>query len=127
MKTKITERHKRRLIYEKRIIICIVIGFCILAALLISGLFSSKPEKIKGTWAYDSYTRYEFDGKKDGCMYLGELDFEYKYTVKGNKITMDFIDEDIQDCVYTFKLDEDKLIITGGKGTAGGTFELKRK
>lgn len=83
--------------------------------------------QIQGTWQYDEYIKYEFDGEGSGCMCLEDLHYEYKYTVDNNELILDFKDESVHDCTYTFLIDGNALMLTGGEGTIGGTYELKKQ
>lgn len=80
-----------------------------------------------GTWKYDEYTQYEFDGNGNGCMCLENLHYEYTYTVKDNELKLDFKDDSVRDCTYTFSIKNDTLTITGGEGTVGGSYELYKQ
>lgn len=82
---------------------------------------------LTGTWVYDQYTKYEFDGYGKGCMCLENLHYEYAYEIDGNTLSMDFENEAVHDCSYTFTVNEGQLTIVGGKGTSGGTYMLTKK
>lgn len=60
-------------------------------------------------------------------MRLEELRYDYKYKIKGDKLNIDFKDDAIKDCSYTFQIDDNKLMLTGGEGTVGGTYDLHRQ
>ena len=130
----IQPRRRSKAYYRKKrqrqyIIITVVV---FLVVLLILGLvafllFRNQNDVIEGTWIYDQYTQYEFDGKNDGCMCLEELHYEFTYTVKGDSLKMDFEDPSVHDCEYKFKIDGNSLILIGGEGTTGGTYNLKKK
>ena len=83
---------------------------------------------LNGTYVYDELTQYEFDGKGNGCMRLeNEYHYEYKYSVSGDTLMLDFEADEVHDATYTFNLDNDKLTLTGGEGTTGGTYILTKK
>ena len=130
MKTILNEKHKRRKRQEKRLIIGMVVGFDILVGIVImyaGGIIGSHAEVVAGTWKYDDYMSFEFDGKKKGYMYLGDLEYDYTYKVRRNKLKLDFTDEAVEDCVYKFDIIENTLTLVGGEGTTGGTYQLQRK
>jgi len=126
IKARKIKQKKRR---QKRIICLIILGFIILVAVLM-GIMSiiSRLDlnAVEGAWIYDAYTSYEFDGKGNGCMRLEELSYEYTYTVKDNKLTINFKDDSVRDCTYAFSIKDDTLTIIGGEGTVGGTYKLHK-
>lgn len=104
-----------------------------IAAILFSAILSAcepvhgSADVMEGIWVYDKYTQYEFDGKRNGCMYLEELHYDYSYKLKGNQLSMDFADEAVHDCSYEFNIQDDVLTLIGGEGTVGGTYKLYRE
>lgn len=130
MKTVLNEKYKKRKKQEKRLITGIVIGFIILASIILMyacGIIGSHPEELSGTWVYDDYMNFEFDGKKSGYMHLGDLEYDYRYKVRRNRLKLDFTDEAVEDCVYKYVINENNLTLVGGEGTTGGTYQLQRK
>lgn len=83
--------------------------------------------QFQGKWVYDEYTAYEFDGVGNGCMCLEDIHYKYTYTVDNNELKIDFEDDSIRDCSYIFQINDGTMIITGGEGTIGGTYELHKK
>lgn len=84
---------------------------------------------LQGVWHYDQYTEYEFDGKGNGCMCIEETNhYEFTYTIDGNTLKIDFALDYVTDCEYNFKIENDKLTLIGGKGTAnlGQEYTLER-
>lgn len=76
-------------------------------------------KELQGCWYYNEYTEYEFDGKGNGRMfYEKNKAFEYTYIIKENIVYLDFELEYVTDCQYTYTVEEDRLILIGGKGTA---------
>lgn len=110
----------------------IIIGIVAILSLGIFLIFHFHQENIaskellqlQGQWVYDEYTQYEFDGNGKGCMCLEDLHYAYTYTVDKNELYLDFEDDSLHDCAYTFTLNENKLVLVGGEGTVGGTYEL---
>lgn len=102
--------------------VVIVVVFIIFALLPKSDL-----GVVKGTWVYDQYTRYEFDGNGNGCMCLEDLHYKYTYIISDDELTLDFENDTVHDCTYTFKINDNTLIIIGGEGTVGGTYELTKE
>lgn len=83
--------------------------------------------QFQGTWKYDEYTQYEFDGNGNGCMCLEDLHYEYTYIVRENELKLNFKDDSVRDCTYTFLIKDNTLTITGGEGTVGGLYELYKQ
>lgn len=84
---------------------------------------------LQGTWYYDQYTEYEFDGNGGGCMCIdGTAHYEFTYTIKGDTLKIDFVLDYVTDCEYGFVLKNDKLTLVGGTGTAnpGQVYTLER-
>lgn len=101
----------------------------IIAVVLVckSCTLNRKLAEFKGKWRYDEYTEYEFDGKGNGCLCLdGTTHYTFIYSVSGRTLKIDFIQQYVTDCEYTFTADNEKLILVGGKGTAepGKIYEL---
>ena len=80
-----------------------------------------------GAWVYDQYTKYEFDGYGKGCMCLEDTHYKYFYEISGNTLSMDFENEEVHDCFYTFTVRDGQLTIIGGEGTSGGTYKLNKE
>lgn len=93
-------------------------------ALLTKG--NSSGRLLVGTWVYDENTVYRFGEDGRGCMEIGDGDFAYTYTVKGNEVSLDFEQVALHDCTYTFKVKGNTLTLVGGEGTVGGEYELRR-
>lgn len=115
-----------------------VAGTAILAVLIIvivvicqsCGAGNKKFAALEGKWRYDDYTEYEFDGKENGCLCLdGSTHYVFTYSVSGKTLKLDFVQQYVTDCEYTFTIEKEKLILVGGKGTAerGKTYELIRE
>ncbi len=120
------KRQLQRLVFVASLAI-VVIGIIILLISLLSSKPNSKEiDILSGVWVYDQYTRYEFDGYGNGCMCLEDVHYEYSYEISNNTVSMDFKNEAVHDCIYTFTVVEDKLTIIGGEGTTGGTYLLVR-
>lgn len=82
---------------------------------------------LRGTYVYDLYTEYDFDGKGKGCMRLEEVEFPFVYEITGDKLQMKYEGNRIKDSTYRFALDGKTLTLHGEEGTVGGTYVLTRK
>lgn len=111
----------------------IIIGVIVIFALSIFLIFyfhkgdTKGLLQLQGKWVYDEYTAYEFDGAGNGCMCFEDVHYEYTYTVDKNELKIDFKDDSVRDCSYTFQINDGLMIITGGEGTVGGVYELHKK
>lgn len=89
------------------------------------------PSILQGSFRYDASTCYLFDGAGNGAMVIetGEkiLQFDYTYVVKSDILELDFRQEEVTDAAYTFRLKNDKMVLTGGNGTVGGEYILYRE
>lgn len=101
----------------------------ILALIIVLCVIIFKPKNmgldlLTGVWKYDEYTQYEFDGSGNGCMRLDTVHYEYTYSVSDNKVKLDFKDDAVHDCTYSFTINEENLTLVGEDGTVGGTYNL---
>lgn len=90
------------------------------------GYLGKGKNKLVGTWIYDDYTCYVFEESGHGELLADDLSYEYSYKMKGKKLEIDFTEDIIRDCNYTFSVDGSKLTLIGGTGTDGGTYTLIR-
>ena len=71
-------------------------------------------EQLIGTWAADEYTSLKFDEDGQGSMILPESEYEFRYVLEDNKLTLDFASSRAKDAEYTVSIDEDSMKLTGG-------------
>ena len=89
---------------------------------------ANKPDtKIIGLWQYDEYTKYEFNEDGTGCLCADDVHYEYTYKLSGDKVIIDFGNDVVRDCDYTYSVEEDTLTLIGGDGTDGGTYKLEKQ
>lgn len=127
---RITAKRRRRRNQIIFIIIIFALVFGSVGGLFIFKYQSDENQKLmqfQGIWKYDEYTQYEFDGRGSGCMCLEDLHYEYVYAVNDNELRIDFKDDSVRDCTYTFLIKDDTMMITGGEGTVGGSYELYKE
>ena len=55
------------------------------------------------------------------------MTYSYAYTVKGKKLILDFTEDIVRDCDYTFSVNETALTLIGGTGTDGGSYKLNKE
>lgn len=53
--------------------------------------------------------------------------YDYIYSVKDDKLIINFTEDMVRDCEYTFATDNGVLIFVGGTGTDGGSYKLNRE
>jgi len=108
-----------------------IITAIIISIVIIVGVFAyfliNKSNPIEGTWVYDSYTQYVFEKDGTGCFEVDDVHYEYTYKINGNNLSMDFTEDVVRDCEYTFTIEENTLTLVGGKNTDGGTYQLTKK
>ncbi len=113
-----------------RSVICVIsllLVFCFaLSCTSCSG--KNKAVKFKGRWQYGENIVYEFDGVNKGCLISGDAHYDYSYTVVGDRLNIDFAEENVIDCDYTYSIKGNKLTLIGGEHTAepGKAYELKK-
>ncbi|MGN0986949.1 MAG: DUF5640 domain-containing protein [Otoolea sp.] len=81
---------------------------------------------LTGIWTLDGVTSYQFDEDGDGALLLPEKKYGFTYTLDGDQLSIDFASKRASDGTYTVTMDGDRLILEGGKGTIGGTFEFEK-
>ena len=119
-------RHNRRKENKKLLVFVgaiIGISIVILLGLLIGG---NKKDDLVGVWRYDQYTEYEFAEDETGCLCVDDVHYEYIYKIAGDKLKLNFTENVVTDCEYQFEVKGKTLVLIGGEGTDGGTYELKR-
>ena len=89
---------------------------------------ANKPDtKIIGVWQYDEYTKYDFNEDGTGCLCADDVHYEYTYKLSGDKVIIDFEEDVVRDCDYTYSVEDDTLTLNGGDGTDGGTYKLEKQ
>lgn len=79
-----------------------------------------------GAWKYDQYTEYEFYDNGKGCLCVDDVHYEYEYKISGDKLKLDFTEDIVRDCEYTFTVENNSLTLVGGEGTDQGTYKLNK-
>ena len=121
--------HRRKTILISALVLALVI-FVVIVLFKGCGNDKSANSELAGVWHYDQYTEYEFDGEGSGCMCLDSNNhFEFTYKVENGILYLDFALDYVTDCQYTYTVDDNKLTLVGGEGTAevGKVYELTKK
>ncbi len=91
------------------------------------GSKSTVNSEIEGVFIYDKNTQYVFGKDGTGTMKLDTSSYDYKYTIKGDVLFLDFESDGLSDCQYIFKLEGNVLTLEGKEGTIGGTYTLTKQ
>ena len=89
------------------------------------------PEKeaeadITGTWTVDEITNYRFDKNGEGELLLPEHTYSFHYTTEDNELTLEFDNDNIRTAVFTFELEDEKLILKREEETGTSEFTLEK-
>ena len=123
-KKKEKKQKQRRMLFGGAAAALIVI--VVVIALIVKGC-SGRTDALAGTWDFDGTTTYEFDGNGTGAMVLPSISYDFTYTIDGNKLLIDYLNESVHDSTYEFTVDGDILTMVGGEGTVSGTYKLTRQ
>ena len=120
-------RRKRRNAGKKTALIFTITVIIAAVIILIGVQVHKKPNKLVGTWVYDEHTQYVFGKDGTGKLLADDVVYDYIYSVKGDRLIIDFTKDIVRDCEYTFTTDNGVLTLIGGNGTDGGSYKLKRR
>ena len=104
-------KRKIRKLNVKPIIVIIVI-----IILLIVIITHKSNNKFVGSWISEGKTIYEFTTDKEGFMKTPISKYKFKYEIKDNIISIDFIEKDLIDTDYEYTFKDDKLIMKSDRG-----------
>ena len=117
-KAAIKRRKRQRAVIVSLFALLIVI---LIVVLICKGCAGGKKDLsvLQGTWYYDQYTEYEFDGKGNGCMCIDKTNhYEFTYDIDGDTLKVDYALDYLSDCEDTYTVDAEKLTRLGGNDTA---------
>lgn len=77
---------------------------------------------IIGSWESSGGTIYKFEENNNGTMVVPLADYKFIYEIKDTELSIDYNDENSNDVVYEYNIDNNNLILKGKKGT----FVLKK-
>ena len=110
-------RSRRKPHKAGRIIVCIELAaIAVLGALLAT--FLLRRDELKGTWALDETTVYEFDGRGNGILLLPLVSYGFSYSIEDNVLLIDFADSAAADATYSYSVDSAALTLDTNTGTA---------
>ena len=105
------KQKQRRMLFGGAAAVLIVI--VVVIVLIVKGC-SGRTDVLAGTWDFEGTTTYSFDGEGSGAMVLPSISYDFTYTIDGNKLVIDYINESVHDSPYEFAVDGDILIMVGG-------------
>ena len=120
-------KRRRRWKIKKSTVAILAIILITIVALILVILLPKNTNHLLGAWRYDKYTKYIFKEDGTGSLNVDDVIYNYKYEISADKLTLDFSDDIIKDCDYTFLVDGEELTLIGGKNTDGGTYKLQKK
>lgn len=117
-------RHRRHRI-NPRFVVLLVVLLVMLIGITVVTRSCAKPTLL-GRWNLDGTTIYEFGKNGKGSLVLMHAEYEFQYTVDGDLLVIDFVDEGALDSKYTFSVEKRLLFMTGGPGDAKSEYVLQR-
>ena len=120
------KKRRRQLRIRRSIAAGVALTILILIIVLITKGCSGGKKEIIGIWRLDNSTTYQFEKDGTGAMLLSNSQYEYTFKVKGENLHIDYQDDILVDGSYKFTVEGDTLILSGGEGTSGDTYELVR-
>lgn len=117
---------KRKRRNNKPLLLAAAVVAVVLIVVIIAVSLPKNDSALLGVWQYDKYTQYEFNEDGKGCLCADDVHYEYQYKVRNSKLEIDFIEDIVRDCNYKYSIDANKLTLTGGEGTDGGTYKLTK-
>lgn len=126
--TSARKRRRKRSNIGKKTALIITITVIVAAVIILIGMqIGKKPNELVGTWVYDEHTQYIFEKDGTGKLFADDVAYDYMYSIKDNKLIIDFTKDIVRDCEYTFTTDNGILTLVGGSGTDGGSYKLNKK
>lgn len=131
MRKHIRNRHEKYIRQERNLLVGIIIAIVILVTIVIALRYNhamTDPQIIKGTWKYTEYMSFDFGGDGYGHLYLGDIVYDFEYSVKNKEVKLDFENDAVSDCTYEFSIKQENiLVLVGINGAESETYELQRK
>ena len=115
------KRAKRRRVIRRLLVLVLLVLFIVAVVMIAKGLCR---DELKGVWALDQTTVYEFDGRGSGTLHLPLGDYAFSYAIEDKQLTIDFSDERAADAIYRFSIDSSVLTLDSDNGSV---FRLERR
>lgn len=110
------QKVKRKFKASKTKAIALLIVIVILIVLVVL-IFTKKNNPLIGKWSNEKDTTYQFDKDYTGKLILSIGEYKYKYEINDDKLFVDFENDTSTDTEFTFKIEDEKLILTSNYGT----------
>ena len=104
---------RRRLILRRVLVAALAVVFALAVVMLTTG----HKDALKGTWALDSTTVYEFNGKGGGALRLPLNTYAFSYNAEDGTLAIDFADRAASDAVYRYSVRGSTLTLDNGSMT----------
>lgn len=115
------KRVRRRRLMRSALVLGLIVLFGIAVVMIAKGL---RRDELKGVWALDQTTVYEFDGNGKGTLRLPLNDYVFTYALDKNIVSIDFTDEHATDAIYSYSVDDSTLILDNNTGSV---FHLEKQ
>lgn len=89
----------------------------LLTVAVTASLLLGSHDKLRGRWALDSVTVYEFRGSGRGAMVLDSGEYPFSYRTEGDRLIVDFVSDAATDREYTYSVKDGVLTLTDGAQT----------
>ena len=83
------------------------------------GEYEKYPKQLLGSWSSDESTLYRFDEDGTGYLRTSVKDYIFTYSIVGNKLYINFVDESLSDSDYKMYIKDKTLKLTGINATSG--------
>ena len=110
------EQRVKKKLKKNKILLIVLIAIVILSILISFKLINKNSNPLVGKWTTEKGTIYQFNKDYTGKLILSIGEYEYKYEIKDNKVFVDFVSEKSTDTEFSYKFEEDKLILENKNG-----------
>ena len=120
-------KSKRQIPRKAAIILMALILIAAVIVIIISVKSGNQSKDLIGIWRYDEHTQYYFEEDGTGKLIADGVTYTYDYSVENKTLSLDFTDDIVLECEYTFSIEGTTLTLVGGIGTDGGTYRLNKE
>ena len=113
------EKIERKNWFRRVVAVCLMIVIAFSAVMLID----EHVNRLKGVWALDDTSTYQFDGKGGGWLTMPLSSLHFHYTTENGCLSIDFDEPTATDCVYQYFVRGGLLILDNGESV----YELRRQ
>ena len=119
-------RKRRRRKLNPRFVILLAALLVLLVGIAVGVRSCSANKKLVGRWNLDGATVYEFHKNGKGSLVLMSGEYAFTYKIEKDMVYIDFVDDFAVDSRYTFKVDGNMLLLTGGPGDSRNEYFLTK-